>query len=262
MAVLTVPAHSLPRKQESDGHCSLCQHQHTSWHWYVDHVGLITLIGAEQSRRDDLESLGYVLMYFNRGSLPWQGLKAVTKRQKYDKISEKKMSTPVEVLCNGYPSLYRVQILLLMCAVEFATYLNYCRSLRFEDKPDYSYLRQIFRNLFHREGYTYDYIFDWTLQIQVGSCLCSPSSFSKEQRKTSDGGAITVPSASGQPVQVAPPVGMDTSVPSVQPTGRPGFGGGYDDTDDRGSVTQHHSHQLILNSGEPTGGVSSPTAPQ
>jgi hypothetical protein len=46
-----------------------------------------------------MESLGYVLMYFNRGSLPWQGLKAATKKQKYEKISEKKMSTPVEVLC-------------------------------------------------------------------------------------------------------------------------------------------------------------------
>jgi len=46
-----------------------------------------------------MESLGYVLMYFNRGSLPWQGLKAATKKQKYEKISEKKMSTPVELLC-------------------------------------------------------------------------------------------------------------------------------------------------------------------
>lgn len=58
---------------------------------------------VEQSRRDDLESLGYVLMYFNLGSLPWQGLKAATKRQKYERISEKKMSTPIEVLCKGYP---------------------------------------------------------------------------------------------------------------------------------------------------------------
>lgn len=69
---------------------------------------VITFVSAliwstEQSRRDDLESLGYVLMYFNLGSLPWQGLKAATKRQKYERISEKKMSTPIEVLCKGYP---------------------------------------------------------------------------------------------------------------------------------------------------------------
>lgn len=49
---------------------------------------------------------------------------------------------------------------------EFATYLTFCRSLRFDDKPDYAYLRTLFRNLFHREGYTYDYVFDWTVQIQ------------------------------------------------------------------------------------------------
>jgi len=109
-----------------------------------------THLGIEQSRRDDMESLGYVFMYFLRGSLPWQGLKAATKRQKYERISEKKMSTPIEELCKGFPS-------------EFATYLNFCRSLRFDDKPDYSYLRQLFRNLFHRHGYTYDYVFDWNM---------------------------------------------------------------------------------------------------
>lgn len=89
----------------------------------------------EQSRRDDMESLGYVMLYFCRGSLPWQGLKAATKKQKYDRIMEKKMTTPTEVLCRGFPN-------------EFAIYLNYTRSLRFDDKPDYSYLRKIFRDLF------------------------------------------------------------------------------------------------------------------
>jgi len=107
-------------------------------------------LGIEQSRRDDLESLGYVLMYFNRGNLPWQGLKAPTKKQKYEKISEKKIGTSVEILTKGYP-------------VEFAQYLNYCRSLHFEDKPDYAYLRKLFRDLFLREGHKYDAMFDWTM---------------------------------------------------------------------------------------------------
>lgn len=110
-------------------------------------------LGIEQSRRDDLESLGYVLMYFNRGSLPWQGLKAATKKQKYERISEKKMSTPVEVLCKGFPA-------------EFAMYLNYCRGLRFEEAPDYMYLRQLFRILFRTLNHQYDYTFDWTMLKQ------------------------------------------------------------------------------------------------
>lgn len=51
---------------------------------------------------------------------------------------------------------------------EFGTYLNFCRSLKFEDKPDYAYLRQLFRNLFHKLGYTYDYVFDWNTAKIVG----------------------------------------------------------------------------------------------
>ncbi|KAJ4821000.1 casein kinase I [Rhynchospora pubera] len=119
-----------------------------------------THLGIEQSRRDDLESLGYVLMYFLRGSLPWQGLKAGTKKQKYEKISEKKIATSIEALCRGYPS-------------EFASYFHYCRSLRFDDKPEYSYLKKLFRELFIREGFQFDYVFDWTIlkyqQTQMSS---------------------------------------------------------------------------------------------
>jgi casein kinase 1 len=62
-----------------------------------------THVGVEQSRRDDLESIGYLLVYFLRGTLPWQGLNARTKDQKYEKIKEKKMNTTVEALTQGLP---------------------------------------------------------------------------------------------------------------------------------------------------------------
>lgn len=114
------------------------------------YASINTHLGIEQSRRDDLESLGYVLMYFNLGTLPWQGLKAANKRQKYERISEKKLSTPILTLCKGFPS-------------EFANYLSYCRQMHFDQRPDYNYLRKLFRNLFHRLGFTYDYVFDWNL---------------------------------------------------------------------------------------------------
>ncbi|MCL7045646.1 hypothetical protein MKW94_022467, partial [Papaver nudicaule] len=127
------------------------------------YASMNTHLGIEQSRRDDLESLGYVLMYFLRGSLPWQGLKAGTKKQKYEKISEKKVSTSIESLCRGYPT-------------EFASYFHYCRSLRFDDKPDYAYLKRIFRDLFIREGFQFDYVFDWTILKYQQSQIATPPS--------------------------------------------------------------------------------------
>ncbi|XP_037684959.1 casein kinase I-like [Choloepus didactylus] len=129
-------------------------------------------LGMEQSRRDDLESLGYVLMYFNRTSLPWQGLKAATKKQKFEKIKEKKMSTPAEVLCKGFPA-------------EFAMYLNYCRGLRFEETPDYKYLRQLFRILFRTLNHEYDYTFDWATLKPKAARQTASSSGQRSRPQTS-----------------------------------------------------------------------------
>jgi len=134
------------------------------------------------SRRDDMESLGYVLMYFNRGSLPWQGLKAATKKQKYEKISEKKMSTPVELLCKGYPA-------------EFAMYLNYCRGLRFEEVPDYMYLRQLFRILFRTLNHQYDYTFDWTMLKQKTAASMAQNANTQSQPQTSPNTKVSMPGA-------------------------------------------------------------------
>jgi casein kinase 1 len=125
-----------------EGKCLLCTAQYASVN---NHFGI------EQSRRDDLESVGYVLMYFIRGSLPWQDLKGVDQKEQHQEIKEKKMSTPNEVLCEHFPD-------------EFATYLHYCKSLRFEERPDYGYLRGVLKDLFFREGYRYDFVFDWMIR--------------------------------------------------------------------------------------------------
>ena len=107
-------------------------------------------LGIEQSRRDDLESIGYILSYMINGGLPWQSLQANNRSERYNKICEMKLRIPIEQLCYGLPP-------------EFASYLNYCRSLRFEDRPDYSHLRKMFKELLVKEGFEYDYAFDWVI---------------------------------------------------------------------------------------------------
>lgn len=125
---------------------------------------------AEQSRRDDLEALGHVFMYFLRGSLPWQGLKAATNKQKYEKIGEKKQTTPIKELCEGFPGMcicatipvfgFRLDHLL---AEEFSIYLNYVRKLGFEETPDYDFLRELFAKVLKNNGDVEDGVYDWNL---------------------------------------------------------------------------------------------------
>jgi casein kinase I family protein HRR25 len=117
---------------------------------YPRQIKMLTLY-LEQSRRDDLESVWYIMLYFARGSLPWQGLKAATEDERNELIKEKKTKISVEDLCGDLPK-------------EFATCLNYVRNLGFDDRPDYSYLRKHLRDLFLRKGFQYDNVFDWTIK--------------------------------------------------------------------------------------------------
>ena len=122
------------------------------------YVSINTHLGIEQSRRDDLESIGYVLVYFLKGVLPWQGLK---NGNRYTRIMEKKLQIPTEILCYGLPE-------------ELIFYLNYCKSLRFEDRPDYDYLRGLFIKLLGTCNLVYGLTkemlkFDWCFEDPANS---------------------------------------------------------------------------------------------
>ena len=109
----------------------------------------------EQSRRDDLESVGYVLMYFLRGNLPWQGLKIKSKEDRYKKILDKKKETTSEELCKGFPD-------------EFKEFLEYSRNLEYTEEPKYDKYKEQFYNLVcNKLGESFDYVYDWTTESDL-----------------------------------------------------------------------------------------------
>lgn len=169
--------------------------EHKSLTGTARYASLNTHIGIEQSRRDDLESVGYVLVYFLKGVLPWQGLRAATKEEKYQKILQKKRSTTIESLCRGFPP-------------EFCLYFNYVRSLQFDERPDYAYLRKIFRNVFIREKFKSDDMFDWTPfenECKNAGLIIIPDGKEKEQQRgLAMGGTEAVNITTG--AIVAPPL--------------------------------------------------------
>ena len=113
------------------------------------YASIYSHLGYEQSRRDDLESLAYSLIYFSRGSLPWMGIKEKNKQEKYKKILQIKLNSKVNVLCDKLPK-------------EFIEFVNYIKELGFEHRPNYQYLKTILGNIYSKYNFNYDSIYDFT----------------------------------------------------------------------------------------------------
>jgi serine/threonine protein kinase len=122
----------------------------------VKFASIYTHMGIEQSRRDDLETLGYILVYFVKGLLPWQGIKAKTKNEKYKLIMNRKTEFKPEMLCRGLPD-------------EFRQYFEYVRGLAFTKRPDYSYLKGLFHKVMMKLDLINDSGFDWCTNVSL--CL-------------------------------------------------------------------------------------------
>ena len=146
------------------------------------YCSIYTHQGIEQSRRDDLESIGYVLLFFLRGNLPWQGIKAKSNDKHYEKIGNVKQNTSIQDLCNGFPN-------------ELCDYFNYVKQLEFVEEPDYNLLIQIFEHILKKycdckyvnngvNNSARHNLFDWNI---MGNLLESPKKGYKKKRDSTIG---------------------------------------------------------------------------
>ena len=113
------------------------------------YASINALAGIEQGRRDDMEALSYVLIYFLRGCLPWQGLRVNKKEDRYKKILEKKKMVNSKELCIGLPN-------------QFYLFVDYCRQLKFDEEPNYEYLKGLLIEIMNNNSFGFDYIYDWS----------------------------------------------------------------------------------------------------
>ena len=104
--------------------------------------------GLSQSRRDDLESLGYMLIYFLKGKLPWQNFLIKNKEERYNKIKQTKKEIAINELCSN-------------CPKEIGQYITYVKNLKFDEEPNYNYLKNLFYEILNKTGNKFDYLYDW-----------------------------------------------------------------------------------------------------
>lgn len=104
--------------------------------------------GIQQSRRDDLESISYMMVYFYKGKLPWQNIPAKDKRDKLKKTYEKKRDTKLDELCEG-------------CPKEFKQIIKYIRKLGYKETPDYAFIKYMLNKIRKRNKILNDGKYDW-----------------------------------------------------------------------------------------------------
>ena len=128
-----------------------------------------TIRGGEQSRKDDLESVAYMIIFFMKGDLPWEHIKSNNEINKYYKIYMMKKNLPVQQLCKGLP-------------IQIYYFLKYVKRLNFEEQPDYNYLRSLFKDLLYKYKYIYNnkMTFSWVDK----NCIFNNGSINLYKRKS------------------------------------------------------------------------------
>lgn len=136
-------------------------------------LSLNVLKGIEQTRKDELESLGLVIIYLYKGYLPWSNYKFKDIFQALEKIKAIKENLSMKQLCHGLP-------------IEMFQYMNYIKNMNFEDTPDYRYLQSLFLNILKKIGEKNDLFFSWVDKSIVPKKLTSRSNSRSIQKLYND----------------------------------------------------------------------------